>query len=165
MPANLNTRSGNEIGPFRAIEESTLAQLTHTAVRSDIYAWYSLIGNAGSASGMITCGWVIHRLRSTGWGIIPAYRAVFYAYAVAGFFKFILACSLSSKVELERKSSVEPDAESAPLLARPDGPERPRKPSSWKKLLPTISKESKTIVVQLCALFALDAFASGLASL
>ena len=39
--------SGNEIGPFRAIEESILAQLTNSKARSDIYAWYNLIGNLG----------------------------------------------------------------------------------------------------------------------
>ncbi len=39
--------SGNEIGPFRAVEENVVAHLTTSATRSDIYAWYTLLGNAG----------------------------------------------------------------------------------------------------------------------
>ncbi len=36
--------SGNEIGPFRAVEESILAQLTDKEKRSDIFAWsHSLV--------------------------------------------------------------------------------------------------------------------------
>jgi hypothetical protein len=31
--------SGSEIGPFRAIEESTLAQLITAEIRTDIFAW------------------------------------------------------------------------------------------------------------------------------
>ena len=41
--------SGNEIGPFRAVEESTLAHLTPHEHLRDIFAWYSLIGTAGAA--------------------------------------------------------------------------------------------------------------------
>ena len=33
--------SGNEIGPFRAVEESTLAQLISPEARTDIFAWYT----------------------------------------------------------------------------------------------------------------------------
>lgn len=40
-------RSGNEAGPFRAIEESTLAQLTPFRDRDDVFAWYNLIGTLG----------------------------------------------------------------------------------------------------------------------
>jgi hypothetical protein len=35
-------RSGSEIGPFRAVEESTLAQLISPEARTDIFAWYKL---------------------------------------------------------------------------------------------------------------------------
>jgi len=43
--------SGNEIGPFRALEESTLAHLTSAEQRSDIFAWYALVGTAGTSLG------------------------------------------------------------------------------------------------------------------
>jgi hypothetical protein len=154
--------SGNEIGPFRAVEESTLAHLTPPAIRSDIFAWYSLIGTAGTAFGMMTCGWVVHTLQySKGFSAIRAYRIIFFAYAVIGFIKFLLACSLSKKCEAEKKIAAEQDSETTPLLGG-NGP-KAKKPSM--SLLPSISKESRIIVINLCILFALDAFASGLAPL
>ena len=156
--------SGNEIGPFRAIEESTLAQLTPTASRSDVFAWYSLIGSAGTACGIMTCGWVVNHLRSTGWDSIRAYRTVFFAYAAIGVIKFALACALSRDVEPEKKVEPQHDSEVAPLLGSDDAVERDNK-KTWMSLLPSISKESMVIVVNLCVLFALDSFASGLAPL
>ncbi|RDW71787.1 MFS general substrate transporter-33 [Coleophoma crateriformis] len=160
--------SGNEIGPFRAIEESTLAQLTPAAKRGDIYAWYSLIGTAGTACGMVTCGWAVRYMQATlNWGNIESYRAVFWAYAVFGFLKFIFSIVLSNSVEAEKKQTAPvQDPETAPLLGNGADAEvaKPKK-SSFKSLLPEISKESRLIVFNLCLLFALDSFASGLAPL
>jgi hypothetical protein len=112
----------------------------------------------------MTCGWVVHTLQaSKGWSAVRAYRAIFFAYAVIGLIKFLLACSLSRNCEAERKVTPATDAETAPLL----GDNRPKakesKPS--RSLLPSISKESRIIVLNLCILFALDSFASGLAPL
>ncbi|RAL62528.1 hypothetical protein DID88_005093 [Monilinia fructigena] len=109
--------SGNEIGPFRAIEESTLAQLTPASNRSDIYAWYSLLGNAGQACGFVASGWVINYLRNeSGWADIAIYRAVFWGYAIFGFVKFLLSVGLSEAVEVEKKDAPIEDPETAPLL-------------------------------------------------
>lgn len=157
--------SGNEIGPFRAIEESTLAQLTPAAIRSDIYAWYSLIGTAGAACGMMVCGWLIHYMRyQLHWNEVETYRAVFWGYAVFGLIKFFLALGLSKKCEVEKKVMPVACPETAPLLG--DGAEdvEPKK-SKFRSWLPKISKDSRIVVFNLCVLFALDAFASGLAPL
>ena len=163
--------SGNEIGPFRAIEESTLAQLTPAAERSDIYAWYSLIGTAGSAFGMLVCGWILHQLKfELQWDTVRRYRAMFFGYAVFGIIKLLLAIALSRAVEAEKKLQPIQDPETAPLLG--DGAEEVEPKKKWyqkvlpsRSLLPEISSESKLIVVDLCVLFALDAFASGLVPL
>ena len=45
--------SGNEIGPFRAVEESTIAQLTEAETRSDVFAWYVVFGTLGTAGGSL----------------------------------------------------------------------------------------------------------------
>ena len=157
--------SGNEIGPFRAIEESTLAHLTPTAVRSDIFAWYSLLGTAGTAFGIMTCGWVVHRLHEINdWDYIRAYRLIFFVYAAIGFIKFGLACALSRKVEAEKKATPPQDSETTPLLANGNEDE-PRAKGRIASLFPTVSKESRVIVINLCILFALDSFASGLVPL
>lgn len=96
------TVSGNEIGPFRAIEESTLAQLTPSEIRSDIFAWYTLIGTAGTACGTIICGWLVQRLQSQeGWSQTRSYRVIFGAYAILGLLKLGLALMLSSRCEVE----------------------------------------------------------------
>lgn len=164
-------KSGNEIGPFRAIEESTLAQLTPPEMRSDVYAWYILIGTAGIAFGVMTSGWVVHELQLVrGWTNIEAYRLVFQAYAVFGLIKFCLAMALSKNVEAEKKRKIagEVDPAARPLLedSSPDGPDvKPAKKRACTSALPDISKESRIIVLNLCLLFALDSFASGLAPL
>jgi len=159
--------SGGEIGPFRAIEESTLAHLTEPEVRSDIYAWYTLLASAGTACGMVSCGFVVSHLESLeDWNRVKAYRTIFFAYAVLGFFKFLLALSLSKNIEAEGHGSKPQDPnERAPLLDANDAQDRePRKKKSFS-LLPSISKESMTIVVVLCLFFALDSLASGLVPL
>lgn len=169
--------SGNEIGPFRAIEESTLAHLSSKDVRADIFAWYSLIGSAGTACGMMVCGWVVNTLQSKhGWGEVKSYRTIFFGYAAVGVLKLVLAACLSKRCEAERPApppttampAPTNDTETAPLLANSStevstGPAKPAKQK--KSLLPQISHESRGIFVKLALLFGLDAFASGLAPL
>ncbi|TVY48589.1 putative membrane protein [Lachnellula occidentalis] len=149
----------------RAIEESTLAHLTPAANRGDIYAWYSLIGTAGTAVGMVTSGWAIQYMRSNlKWDVLRTYRTVFWAYAIFGVIKFILSIILSKNIEAEKKPAPTEDTETAPLLG--DGAEETEtKKSYFRSLLPDISAESRIIVANLCILFMLDAFASGLAPL
>jgi MFS family permease len=160
--------SGKEIGPFRAVEESTLAHLIEKRRRADVYAWYGLLGTAGAAFGMMACGWTVQALaRREGWELVDAYRTVFVGYAVLGLVKFALALMLSSNVELERsaKPQEESNAEATPLLSG----QAPKAPPKWKwelrSLLPKISKESRIVLLGLCLLFAVDNFASGLAPL
>lgn len=157
--------NGNEIGPFRAIEESTLAHLNPSAnQKRDIYAWYSLFGTSGLAFGSLVSGWVISLLKfKYEWSVIPAYRAIFWGYAILGFLKFLLSIALSNRVEAEKKSAhVEEESETSPLLGNGAEDAEPRR-SYFRSLLPEISAESWAIVLNLCFLFALDSFASGLA--
>jgi len=156
--------SGNEIGPFRAIEESTLAHLTASTDRSDIYAWYSLIGTAGTALGFVGCGWFITFLRDEKhFSSIDAYRIIYFVYTVVGLVKLCLALLLSKKCEVHTQPKSANSTETAPLLGGAhDGRKDDKKKKRWR-LLPDISKESKVVLVQLCILFAFDNFASGLA--
>ncbi|KAF2094092.1 MFS general substrate transporter [Rhizodiscina lignyota] len=162
------TPSGNEIGPFRAIEESTLAHLCSSAVRADIFAWYSLVGSAGTACGMMTCGWVVNTLKSKEyWSDVQAYRLIFLAYGAIGVIKLALALSLSKKCEADPEPKPVQDSEEAPLLGNGNESSEPRpKPKKPRKpLFPHISEESRSIFIKLALLFALDSFASGLAPL
>ncbi|KND88846.1 putative membrane protein [Tolypocladium ophioglossoides CBS 100239] len=160
--------SGNEIGPFRAVEESVVAHLTDKAERGDVYAWYSLVGTAGTACGMMVCGWAINALRANlGWSLLEAYRATFVGYAVLGLAKLMLALALSRAVKADRKPPEAPTTETTPLLGEDQDAATPtkKKAKRWTALLPEISAESKGITATLCILFALDSFASGLAPL
>lgn len=95
--------SGAEIGPFRAVEESILAQLTDKQHRSDIYMWYTLFGHAGTAVGTLTCGWTVQILSvNLSWDLLSAYRIVFAAYAAAGGIKLLLTLMLSGEIEVEQ---------------------------------------------------------------
>lgn len=115
---------------------------------------------------MVVTGWLIRYMRETlGWEQIVVYRAVFWGYAVIGVIKLLLALGLSKACEAEHKQSVPtPDPETAPLLGD-DVQSQKAKKSTFRSLLPKISPESRIIVFNLCLLFALDAFASGLAPL
>lgn len=168
--------SGGETGPFRAIEESTLAHLTDQRARSDVYAWYNVSGTIGSAFGLVICGWAIHYLHTNlGWQLIDGYRAIFCGYALVGLAKVFLVSVLSNSVELSGPEKVEAQsrgagntAESTPLLGE-ETPEEELNPVSIKSgkgpMLPTISQESVRVISTLCLLFALDSFATGLAPL
>ncbi|KAI8963200.1 MFS general substrate transporter [Daldinia sp. FL1419] len=159
--------SGNEIGPFRAIEESIVAQLTDPKKRSDIYAWYSLLGLVGASCGCMTCGWVLQHLTETlKWDFIRAYRAIYFGYAVLGLLKLTLTLLLSHATESEKKQAQtrSRDDETRPLLENGAEADTPRK-RRFGALFPDISKESVPVVITLCLLFALDSFGSGLAPL
>jgi hypothetical protein len=164
--------SGNEIGPFRGIEESIVAHLTDPAKRGDVYAWYSLCGTAGGAFGLLTCGWVIHHMRvNLGMDVIDVYRNVFYGYSAIGVLKFISAVVLSVAVEVHDEVDKQTPAsnaatnEQAPLLTQSGQASTPNQAPPKKQLRAKVSRESIPVVVSLCALFALDSFASGLAPL
>ncbi|KAI0483825.1 major facilitator superfamily domain-containing protein [Xylaria cf. heliscus] len=165
--------NGNEIGPFRAIEESIVAQLTAAENRSDVYAWYSLFGLAGAASGFMICGWVLQFFtESLHWDLLYSYRAIYVIYASIGLLKLLLTLSLSHSVEAEKKrqqnkhTSRQRD-EATPLLNEEgsDNEQREHRETGHKTglraLLPDISKDSVSVVTILCFLFALDAFGTG----
>lgn len=171
--------SGNEIGPFRAIEESVVAHLTEPTSRSDVYAWYSLLGTAGTAFGLMTGGWVVQYVStSLHWELLDAYRLIFFGYAAAGLVKLSLALLLSSAVEADEKvtptkgtikSNGASNSETSPLLGggheQLQAEEEQKSRSRLVALLPDISKEGYAILTSLSVFFALDAFASGLASM
>lgn len=143
-----------------------------------MFAWYSLIGTAGTALGLLICGWTINALQSIhGWQFIPACRVVFVTYACIGVIKLALTLGLSRRVEAEEKNDQheqQQDSETRGLLEeqqdtleRDRDPEQslPPPPKQKKSMFATLDKHLWALVIRLCILFALDSFASGLASL
>ena len=174
--------SGNEIGPFRAVEESILAHLTAKEERSDIFAWYTLFGTAGAALGAVSCGWMVQLLEARdSWTLHDAQRAVFLMYAALGGLKLLLNYFLSRSVELETRYQTLPgevdeeeELEGLTEAGEPNHQSPPTAPSDpspgltvlqrVRNLFPYISPASRSILLRLVFLFAIDSFASGIAS-
>lgn len=178
--------SGNEIGPFRAVEESTIAHLTPDTDRGDIFAWYVVFGTLGTSGGALSAGWMVQRLQKhSGWDEVAAYRSVFTLYAVIGLIKAGLTLLLSPECEAANdgpaKQSTsasaanhneeEADEEEAEAFLRQQDPSAPPPPppkpaaaaankSKWK--IAQISPSSRKTLVKLCALFSVDSLASGM---
>ncbi|OCL07196.1 MFS general substrate transporter [Glonium stellatum] len=168
--------SGSEIGPFRAVEESTLAQLVEATKRSDIFAWYVVLAALGTSAGLLAGGWMVEYYQSLeGWTDVDAYRIVFWMYSGIGVVKACLTFLLSRGCEAEEKK--EPVL--APELESRDGGETEpllgarqvqatngnnRKLSNKFRINPfaQISTKSSWILLRLCALFCIDSLASGM---
>lgn len=170
---NADGTSGNEVGPFKAIEESTISHLTPSSERSSILAWYVMAGLAGTASGTLIFGWVVQHLQDKySWSPPESYRVVFWTYAALGLVKFFLALVLGSRCEPDLKppTQVEDQAdavidETSPLLhngQEADSPKSVQSPSTGC-LFPRLSDETRSVILKLCFLLALDSLASGLA--
>jgi hypothetical protein len=97
---------------------------------------------------------------------------MFIAYSGLGVIKFFLAIALSKKVEAEKESPLpQSNSERAPLLTE-EGPSEANGTDPACKsrtraatVLPHINPESRIVIINLCLLFALDAFSSSLVSL
>jgi MFS family permease len=129
--------TGNEVGPFLAVEHAGLAQSVSAARRTSVFAWYNLAGYFATAVGALVAGGVAAALQHRGWSAPAAYRLLFGAYAVLGVALGLLATSLSSRLEVP--------ASAAPPPA-----------GVWLGL-----HESRGFVLRLSALFALDSFGGG----
>lgn len=152
------------------MEESTLAHLTPHEKLPDVFAWYSLLGTAGTALGQLICGWMLTSLQSLqGWEFIPSCRIVFFVYAAVGVIKLILTLALSRKVEYvkenESAEQAQQNDETRPLLRDSVPAQQETEPAPKKSLFPSIEKDLWSLVLRLFILFGLDSFASGLASL
>ncbi|HUX38407.1 MAG TPA: MFS transporter [Rectinemataceae bacterium] len=126
--------SGNEVGPFLAIEQAALSQILPDERRTDIFARYNLVGSLSTAAGALVGGWTAQFLQTGGMGALESYRVLVFAYAAFGPLLAILFLFLSGAVE-------------APKGTAPAG-----------RL--GLGK-SKKVVAKLSALFSLDAFAGG----
>ncbi|KAL9094093.1 MAG: hypothetical protein Q9165_003508 [Trypethelium subeluteriae] len=158
--------SGKEVGPFRAIEESTVAHLTQLKLRTDVLAWSGVMGSFGTACGAFVCGWTTQTLLTwPGWTTVSAYRAVFWGYTLIGLLKAALTLLLSpqceSKSEPPAVNSASEEREGF-LASQQASPNESKPPSQKKSSLAQISRESWVIIIRLCCLFALDSLASGM---
>jgi MFS family permease len=133
-------------------------------------AWYMLFGTTGVAVGTILTGEVVQHLQTTHrWAPVDSYRIIFWAYGAMGLVNFCLSLTLTTKSEIEKITySMPADDETRPLLSgnardTAEADTKPYKPLLFlKSHLPSLSRESRSVVFKLCFLFAIDSIASGL---
>ncbi len=127
--------SGNEIGPFLSIEQASLSQIIPNEQRTRMFAWYNLVGSFATASGALVGGGLAQALQAAGYAPLESYRAVVLGYAVFGVVLAALFSRLTPAIEVK-----------APTRATPTMMGLHR---------------SRSVVLKLSALFAMDAFAGG----
>ena len=176
--------SGGDIGPFRAVEESTLSHLTTPKTRSDVLSWYVTFSSLGSAAGTEFSGRAVDYLRDTrGWVIKDAYHAIFWLYIAMGVVNMILFFSMSEKCEIAAKSS-ETEASETLLNERlhksleadesedddesgngaEAAPSRKLKQSEKRSWLAQISSATRSVMYKLWLLLVVDSLADGMVS-
>src|SRR5258708_851524 len=128
--------SGYEVGPFLSVEQAALSQIVPDGRRTQVFAWYNLVGSFATAAGALCGGGLTELLQQV--GIIPlnSYRMVLVLYGVMGVLLAALFTQLSPEVE-----AVHSDDRQAPTRF---GLHR-----------------SRSVVLKLSTLFGLDAFAGG----
>lgn len=161
--------SGNEIGPFRAVEESVLAGLVDEKGRSDVFAWYVVLGTLGSAFGLAGTGWLVEGLKGRGWTELETYRVVFWMYGGLGVVKAVVTRFLSTRCEVDGgdKQGYVPVGRQDAGEDDDDDDERPAPPPPAPKPKPkmgfaSLSTKTRWTLLRLCALFAVDSLASGM---
>jgi MFS family permease len=132
--------SGHEVGPFLSIEQAALSHVVTDRTRTEVFAWYTLIGSMATAFGALAAG-AATRMAQEVMTPVASYRMVVTAYAVLGVVLTILFSRLSRASEAntlgERKAL-------RATLAGLSGLDR-----------------SREVVLKLSALFALDSFGGG----
>jgi MFS family permease len=136
--------SGNEVGPFLAIEQAALTQTLPVKSRTQVFAWYSLVGSLATALGSLCGGALAQSFRQVTGRALDGYRAVIVLYASLGMALLILFARLSPATEIEKSSA------SSALAAEP-------RSTGMLGL-----RRSRGFVIKLSGLFMIDAFAGGL---
>lgn len=132
--------SGNEVGPFLAVEQASLSQLVPDRQRTQLFAWYQLAGSFATAAGTLAGGGLASAAIAGGALPADAYRLVIIGYALVGIVLGGLFLLVSPRVEV-------------PAALVRDETVRDR----------LGLHRSRGVVLRLSMLFALDAFAGGFA--
>ena len=130
--------SGYEVGPFLSIEQAGLTEIIPTERRTQVFAWYNLVGSFATALGSLAGGSLVQALQGLGTKPLLSYRAVVLGYAAIGLLLGLLFTQLSSAVEVSQAADLSQKLKTRFGLHR-----------------------SRGVVFKLSALFSIDAFAGG----
>lgn len=127
--------TGNETGPFLAIEQAAMSQITADGSRTGVFALSHVIGFSANALGSLAGGWLAQGLQAEGMDAAASYRAAMWVFPACGAVIFALSLALERPIETNVAADTRP------------------------RLLGL--GESRGIVFKLSALFAVDAFGGG----
>jgi MFS family permease len=131
--------TGNEVGPFLAVEQAGLTQIVPDRRRTATFAWYNLAGYVATATGALAAGIASQVLLERGFAPADAYRAIVIGYALFGAVMALEAWRLRPAIE-------------APVVDRAVDDGIRRRFGLHR---------SKAVVVKLSVLFSIDAFGGG----
>jgi MFS family permease len=128
--------SGYEVGPFLSVEQAALSEIVSDETRTEVFAWYNLVGSFATAAGALIGGALTQILQQM--GVIPlnSYRTVVVLYGLIGILMGLFFTRLSAAVEAAHLGTSQ-------IRRRFD------------------LHRSTGVVLKLSALFRLDAFAGG----
>lgn len=175
------TPGGGEVGPFRSIEQSSIASLAPYNQRSDIYAWYTFSGTFCAALGSVACGALVDYVTRLEYSTLTSYKVAFFGYAILSAISIVLSLLISDKIEWthdtgsestndQNKNSDEEEADETTQLIRPTSEAAAETQATTVKkskfqFLPDLHSNIYSIVIKLSILFAIDSFASSLVSM
>ena len=133
--------SGNEVGPFLSIEQAALSHVVPDRRRTEVFAWYTLVGSLATAAGALCGGVLTHALEQNMLTPVGSYRVVVIFYAALG----VLLAFLFTRVSSAAEASLLPTDSAFPAT-----------PKSFLGV-----GRSRLVVIKLSSLFALDSFAGG----
>ncbi len=131
--------NGNEVGPFLAVEQASLAHTLPDERRTNVFAWSNLVGMVATACGSLAAGLVSGTLQRGGASEVDSYRVIVICYAAIGLLLGLLFTRLTSRIEVPASMASDDGIRRRLGLGR-----------------------SRPIVMRLAALFSLDAFGGGL---
>jgi MFS family permease len=131
--------SGNEVGPFLAVEQASLSEVTQPRDRTSVFARYNLVGYVATATGALVAGVAVSALESVGLEVLASYRLILIGYAAVGLGQAVIFSRVSSEVEVGPRARIDSSVGGRLGLGR-----------------------SRETVIRLAALFTVDAFAGGL---
>ncbi len=133
--------TGNEVGPFLAVEQAALSEVIGGVRRTSTFAWYNLVGLLATAVGALLAGLITQALLTWGLAAVEAYRWVVIGYVLVGVAMAVASRRLGVAIEA---LTTTPATGGVGAIRRRFGLGR-----------------SRGVVLRLSLLFSIDAFAGG----
>jgi MFS family permease len=132
--------SGHEVGPFLSIEQAALSHVVPPRGRTEVFAWYTLAGSVATAFGALSGGAAAGMVQKASLSTSDSYRVVVLLYAALGVALAFLFTRLSSSTEVDASGTPASGVSARDFLG---------------------VGRSRSIVLKLSSLFALDSFGGG----